>query len=182
MRIVIAALFTAFAAGCQAAPPGAPATSSPTVPPTPSATPSPTAETPSPALTPTASPEESPSQAPLAACNAANVPEPRLLVGIGNRDPASYFLEIVGRDGACNWRLTRAGEDGSVGAVTVPAAARSTVRVLRSSDCTVLAQESAAAGTYTLEIRGGAVQFQPAQGVDTLALGTPPGPPCTPGG
>ena len=181
-RPAIVGALTLFVASCQAGPPGAPATVSPTVAPSRTATASPAVETASPAVTPTGSPQESPSQAPLEACNATNVAEPELLVAVGNRGPAEYVVEIVGRDGACNWRIGRAGADGSVGAVTVAAGPRNTVRVFRASDCSVLAEETAVAGTYTLEIRGSTVDFRPAMSVDAVALGTPAGPPCTPGG
>ena len=179
--LAIVAALTVLASGCQAGPPGAPATSSPTVAPSPTPTASPAAETPSPVVTPTGSPQASPSQAPLEACNASNVQEPELVVAVGNRGPAQYVVEIAGRDGACNWRIAPAGQDGSVGAVTVAAGPRNSVRVFRASDCTVLADETAVAGTYTLEIRGSTVDFRPAMNVDALALGTPAGPPCAPG-
>jgi hypothetical protein len=178
----IAAALAMVAAGCQAAPPGAPATASPAVAPSPTATPSPAVETASPVVTPTGSPQGSPTQAPLEACNGTNVEEPELLVAVRNGGAASYFLQIVGRDGACNWRIGPAGQDGSVGAVTVAAGPGNTVRVLAASDCATLAEETAAAGMYTLDIRGSTVEFRPAQNVDALALGTPAGPPCTPGG
>jgi hypothetical protein len=179
--VAIGAALVVLAAGCQAASPGGPAATSPTVAASPTATPSMTLETASPAVTPTGGPVGSPSQAPLEACNANNVQEPQLIVAVGNRGPASYFLEIVGRDGACNWRIAPTGQDGSVGAVTVAAGPSNSVRVLAASDCAALAEETAEAGTYTLEIRGSTVEFRPVQNVDALALGTPPGPPCTPG-
>ena len=128
------------------------------------------------------SPASSPaaSQAPLEACSAGGGAESRLSVFVGNRDPQEWHLEIVGADGACNWRIGPAGGNNSLGGVTVRAGSQNVVRLQRVTDCSLVIEQSAASGIYALEIRGGSATLTQVSSVDTLGLGADAIGPCTP--
>jgi hypothetical protein len=134
-----------------------------------------------PAVSPS-SPSSSPaaSPAPLEACSAGGGAASRLSVFVGNRDPQEWHLEIVGADGACNWPIGPAGGNNSLGGVTVRAGSENIVRLRRVPDCSVVVDESAAAGIYTLEISGGTATLTKVSSVDTLGLGADATGPCTP--
>jgi hypothetical protein len=138
---------------------------------------SPSAPTASPSP-PSASPAAS--QAPLEACSAGGGAASRLSVLVGNRDPQEWHLEIVGADGACNWRIGPAGGNNSLGGVTVRAGSQNVVRLRRVPDCSLLVDQNAMAGIYTLEIRGGTATLTLVSSVDTLGLGADATGPCTP--
>jgi hypothetical protein len=125
--------------------------------------------------TPTAT-AASVSQAPLASCDAA-ASDPKVWAVVHNRDQAEFVLTVVGRDGACNWPVKVEANGG----VTVSAAAMNKITVYARTTCAVVGEADVGAGIYDVNIQSGAATITPIATTDTLALGEPAGPPCTPG-
>jgi hypothetical protein len=163
-----AALVALMLAACQTAAPGSPAisVSSPSV-----VTQAPSASSTVAAGSPSAS------AAPLEACSAP-AQDPKVWVVVHNSDQEEYILEVVGRDGACNWPIKAQANGG----VTVPAAAVNAIRVRSAADCAVIAQTEVGAGIYDITMQSGSAILRTIQETDALGLGAAPVAPCAAGG
>ena len=117
------------------------------------------------------------SAAPLEACSAP-AQDPKVWVVVHNSDNDEYVLEVVGRDGACNWPIKAAANGGA----TIPAAASNAIRIRSAADCAVIAQTDVAAGIYDITMQGGRPILRTIQETDALGLGEAPIAPCSPGG
>jgi hypothetical protein len=136
--------------------------------------------TPGPTGTASSSPSGSPavSQAPLEACNTP-AQDPKIWVVVRNNDQAQFVLQVVGRDGACNWPV----KPGATGGVTVPAPSGSgKVRVQQASDCKVIGEFDVPAAIQEVTIQAGVATVRAIQDTDALSLGEAPVGPCTPAG